>query len=80
MAAKRHLFLLYQKVGLRVTGDGQDLTTMSRTNRLKLYLVQNEAKGVILGTTTGTPTKTMRFMQDLPPMQIRQKVEHVWTC
>ena len=59
MAAKRHLFLPYQRVDLRVTVDGQDLTTMSQTNRLKLDLVQNEAKGVILGTTTGTPTKTM---------------------
>ena len=33
--------------------------------------------GVILGTTKDTPTETMRFVLDLPPMQTRQNVEQV---
>ena len=32
---------------------------------------------VILGTAKDTPIETMRFMLDLPPMQTKQKVEHV---
>ena len=31
----------------------------------------------MLGTTKDTPTESMRFMLDLPPMQTRQKVEQV---
>ena len=30
---------------------------------------------VILGTTKDTPIETTRFMQDLPSMQARQKVD-----
>ena len=38
--------------------------------------MQNEARTVIPGTTKDTPTETMRFMLDLPPMQTRrQKME-----
>ena len=48
-----------------------------RQNRLKLHTAQDKATRVILGTTGRTPTETMRFMLDLPPMQIRQKVEQV---
>ena len=81
MAAKgieqRHLFLLYQSVVLSVIDYGLGLTTMPQTNLLKLDRVQNEAMRVILGTTKDTPTETMRFMLDLPPMQTRQKVEQV---
>ena len=44
---------------------------------IKLDRMQNEAVRVILGTTKDTPTKTMRFMLDLPPMKSRQKVEQV---
>ena len=50
---------------------------MAQTNLLKLDRVQNEAMRVILGTTKDTAIETMRFMLDLPPMQTRQKVEHV---
>ena len=56
---------------------GLGLTTMSQTNLLKLDGVQNEAMRVILGTTKDTPTETMRFMLDLPPMQTRPKVKQV---
>ena len=41
---------------------------MAQTNLLKLDSAQNEAMSVMIGTTKDTPTKTMRFMQDLPPM------------
>ena len=34
---------------------------------------------VILGNTKDTPTETMRFMLNLPSMQIRQKVQQVKT-
>ena len=74
---QRHLFLLYQSVALSVTDYGLGLTTTAQTNLLKLDSVQNEAMRVILGTTKDTPTETMRFMLDLPPMQTRQKVEQV---
>ena len=74
---QRHLFLLYQNVVLSVIVYGQGLTTMAQTNLLKLDKVQNEAMRVILGTTQDTPTETMKFMLDLPPMQTRQKVKHV---
>ena len=81
MAAKGieqcHLFLLYQSVVLNVTDYGLGLTTMARTNLLKLDRVQNEAMRVILGTTKDTHIGTRRFMLDLPPMQTRQKVEQV---
>ena len=50
---------------------------MAQTNLLKLDRVQNEAMRVILGTTKDTTTETMRFMLDLSPMQIRQKLEQV---
>ena len=52
---------------------------MAQTNLLKLDRVQNEAMPVILGTTKDTPTETVGFMLDLPPMQTRQKVEQVKT-
>ena len=71
------LFLLYQSVVLSVTDYGLRLATMSQTNLLKMDRAQNEAMRVILGTTKGTPTVTMRFMLDLPPRQTRQKVEQV---
>ena len=76
MAAKgteqRHLFLLYQNVVPGVTGYGLGLTTMAQTNLLQLDRVRNEAMRVILGTTKDTPTETMLFMLDLPPVQTRQ--------
>ena len=50
---------------------------MAQTNLLKLNRVRNEAMRVILGTTKDTPTETMRFMIDLPPVQTRHKVEQV---
>ena len=50
---------------------------MAKTDVLKLHRVQNEAMRVILGTTNDTPTETMRFMLDLPPLQTTQKVEQV---
>ena len=52
-------------------------TTMSETNLLKLDRVQNEVMRIVLVTTKDTPTETMRFMLDIPPMQTRQKVEQV---
>ena len=58
--------------GASVINYGLGLTTMSQTNLLKLDRVQNEAMRVILGTTKDTPTETMRFTLDLPPMQTRQ--------
>ena len=81
MAAKgieqRHLFLLYQNVVFRVTDYGLGLTTMAQTNLLKLDRVQNEVIRVILGTTTDTPTETMRSVLGLQPLKTRQKVEQV---
>ena len=53
------------------------LTTMARTNVLKLDRVQNEAKPVILGTTTDTSSETTRFVTDIPPTQTRQKMTQV---
>ena len=74
---QRHLFLLYQSVTSSVTGYGLDLTTMAQTNLLKRDRVQNEAMQVILGTTRDTPTETVKFMLDLPPLEPRQKMEQV---
>ena len=74
---QNHLFLLYQRVVLSVTDYGLGLTTTAQTNLLKLDIVQNEAVRVILGTTTDTPTETMRSVLGLPPLQTRQKVEQV---
>ena len=68
-----HLFLLYQSVVLSVINYRLGLTT----NLLKLDRVQNEVMRVILRTTKDTPTETVRFMLDLPPVQTRQKVEQV---
>ena len=48
---------------------------MAHTNLLKLNRAQNEAMRVMLGTIKDTPTETKRFVLDLPPMQIRQKVD-----
>ena len=56
---------------LSVTDYGPGLTTMAQSNLLKLDRVPNEAMRVILGTTKDTPTETMKFMLDLPPMQTR---------
>ena len=50
---------------------------MAQTNLLKLDRVQNEAMRVILGTTKDAATETMKFMLDLPPIQIRHQVEQV---
>ena len=72
---QRRLFLLYKGVVLSVIDYGLGLTTMAQTNLLKLDRVQNEAMRVILGTTKDTPIETTRFMQDLPSMQARQKVD-----
>ena len=54
---------------------GLGLTTMAQTNLLNLDKVQNQAMRVVLGTTKDTPTETMGFMLDLPPMQTSYKVE-----
>ena len=62
---------------LRVIDYGLGLTTMAQKNMLKLDRVQNEVMPVILRTTKGTPSETVRFMLDLPPMQTRQKVDQV---
>ena len=51
---------------------GLGLTTMAQTNLLNPDRVRNEAMRVILRTTKDTPTETMRFMLDLPPVQTRQ--------
>ena len=71
----RHFFLLYQSVALSVVDYGLGLTTMAQTNLLNLDKVQNQAMRVVLGTTKDTPTETMGFMLDLPPMQTSYKVE-----
>ena len=62
---------------LCVTDYGLGLITVTQTNLLKLERVQNEAMRVILGSTKDTPTETMRFMLNLPPLQTTQKVEQV---
>ena len=62
---------------LCVTDYGLGLTTIVQTNLLKLERVQNEAMRVILGSTKDTPTETMRFMLDIPPLQTTHKVEQV---
>ena len=67
-----HLFLLYRCVLLSVIDYGLGLTTMAPTNVLKLDRMQNEAMRVILGTTKNTPTETVGFMPDLPPMQSKK--------
>ena len=67
-----HLFLLYRCVLLSVIDYGLGLTTMAPTNVLKLDRMQYEAMRVILGTTKNTPTETVGFMPDLPPMQSKK--------
>ena len=62
---------------LSVTDYGLGLTTMAQTNLLKLDRVQNEVMPVVLGTTTDTPTETMRSVLGLQPLKTRQKVEQV---
>ena len=62
---------------LCVTDYGLGLITVTQTNLLKLERVQNEAMRVILGSTKDTPTETIRFMLDLPPLQTTHKVEQV---
>ena len=67
---QRHLLLLYATVVFRITDYGLRLTKMAPTNLLKLHRVHNEATVVMLETTSGTPTETLKFMLDLPSMQI----------
>ena len=62
---------------LSVIDYGLGLTTIAQTNLLTLDRVQGEAMRSILGTTKNTPTETMRFMLDFPPLQGRQKVGQV---
>ena len=76
-AMECYLFLLYQRVVLGVIDYGLGLPTMAQINLLKSNRVQNEVMLVTLGTTKDTPIETMRFMLDLPPLQIRQKVEQM---
>ena len=71
---QRHLLLLYVTVVFSITDYGPGLTKMAQTNLLKLDRVQNEATIVMLGTTNGTPTETLKFMLDLPLMQIRLRL------
>ena len=63
------------KCVLSVTHYELSFTTMAQTYLLKLDRVRNEAMRVILRTTKDTPTETVRFMLDLPPVQTRQKVQ-----
>ena len=72
-----HLFLLYRSVVLRVIDYGLDLTTTAQKNLLKMDRVQNEVIRVLLGTTTDTPTETMRSVLGLPPLKNRQKADQV---
>ena len=62
---------------LSVIDYGLGLIPMAQTDLLKLHRVQSEAMRVIIGTTKDTPTETMRFMLDIPPLQTTQKVEQV---
>ena len=71
---QRHLLLLYVTVVFRITDYGLRLTKMAPTNLLKLDRVQNEATVVVVKTTNGTPTETLKFMLDLPSMQIRLRL------
>ena len=74
---QRHLFLLYQSVILSVVDYGLGLTTLSQSNLLKLYRVQNEAMRVILGTAKDTVIEAMRCLLDLSSMETRHKMEQV---
>ena len=74
---QRNLFPLYQSVILSVIDNGLGLTTLSQSNVLKLDRVQNEAMGVILGTTKDTPIEAMRYLLDLPSMETRYNVGQV---
>ena len=56
---------------------GLGFTIMAQTNLLNLDRVQNEAIRVILGNTKDTLIETMKFMLDLLPLQIRQKVQQI---
>ena len=56
---------------------GLGFTIMAQTNLLNLDRVQNEAIRVILGNTKDTLIETMKFMLDLLPVQIRQKVQQI---
>ena len=49
---------------------------VSQSN-LKLDRMQNEAMGVILGTTKDTPIEAMCYPLDLPSMEARHNVEQV---
>ena len=71
---QRYLLLLYVTVVFSITDYGPGLTKMAPTNLLKLDRVQNEATIVILENTNGTPTETLKFMLDLPSMQIRLRL------
>ena len=62
---------------LSVIDYGQGLIRVAQTDLLKLHRVQSEAMRVIIGTTKDTPTETMRFILDLPPLQTTKKVEQV---
>ena len=62
---------------LSVIDYGLGLIPMAQTDLLKLHRVQSEAMRVIIGTTKDTPTETMRFMLDIPPLQTTQKGEQV---
>ena len=75
-----HLFLLYQSVIVCVTDYGLGLTTLLQLILLKLDRVQNEAMRVTLGTTKDTPIEAMCYLLDLPPMELRHKVEKVKVC
>ena len=62
---------------LSITDYGLGFTTLSQSNLLRLDWVQNEAMGVILGTTKDTPIETMRYLLDLPSIETRHKVVQV---
>ena len=71
---QRHLFLLYQNALFNVIDKFLGLTTMSKSNLLKLNRVQYEAIRVIWGTIKDTHKEAMHNLLHLLSMEARKKV------
>ena len=74
---QRTLLILYQALILSVVDYGFGMLTLSRTQRERLDVIQNEGMRVILGCTRDTAAVAMRHLLDLPNMSERHKLAQV---
>ena len=74
---RRHPFHLYESAILSVIDYGLGLITLSQSILLYVDMVRNDVMRAILGTTNDTSIDAVRYLLELPSIEVRHKMEQV---